>query len=552
MSLPLQPLRVAALLLLGSSMLAVPDLGASQPLGAEQDAMPAPVTGDASFARARWGFRRASAPGRAGEVGLSAVAARAGVIAIGDEDGVQTSVDGAPYQRVVRSKLVSDLHFGADGGLWVAAADGLQYLAPDGTTQQRSPGSGELARAALRVDTADGVIAVGTAAGLFLSADGRRWLPRVGSLPASAITALASRTRLVESIDSEEAYEQVELWAVSGGFPWQLLVERRDDVAVVQSVQRVSVAGRPSGSAPVDLALGLPGAEVVVVYPRALALGDGPDGPWRILRPVLPAGAMLRRIAWFGDRVWLATDRGVLQAPALEAAFQRSAAPAGSAATLAFAAAGERLLVASRVGLLEGQVERVPKSSLRAGDELVRVHSARREPEIDALHRAALQYLGLGPERVHRLRKGVDRRGWLPELDLRFAFARDRDEREDWDQAYLSGDTRSLYDYQRDRHRDFVATVELSWDLGDTLYNSDAIDLSREARQRISLRDDALDEINQLYFERRRVLISLDALPSDADPLEAEQLRLRAQELAAGLDSWTGGWFSAALARDAP
>jgi hypothetical protein len=42
-------------------------------------------------------------------------------------------------------------------------------------------------------------------------------------------------------------------------------------------------------------------------------------------------------------------------------------------------------------------------------------------------------------------------------------------------------------------------------------------------------------------------LLALDAHPDKHSP-EAAALRLRAQELAAGLDAWTGGWFSRAAA----
>jgi len=57
-----------------------------------------------------------------------------------------------------------------------------------------------------------------------------------------------------------------------------------------------------------------------------------------------------------------------------------------------------------------------------------------------------------------------------------------------------------------------------------------------------------LDEVNQLYFERQRVLASLDAPTGD---VPVALLRLRAAELASGLDAWTGGWFSEQLARPA-
>jgi hypothetical protein len=96
-------------------------------------------------------------------------------------------------------------------------------------------------------------------------------------------------------------------------------------------------------------------------------------------------------------------------------------------------------------------------------------------------------------------------------------------------------------DRQDDRDRDFEVGVTLSWDFGDVLYHPEAIDVSRESREVVELRDEVLDEVTQLYFARRRVLLDL----LEARPLlERTRLRLRADELAAGLDAWTGGWFS--------
>lgn len=501
-----------------------------------------------------WSFRRALSARAATEAGVTAVAAGGDLIAIGDAAGVALSVGGGAYRRVLRSGLVNDLHFGSDGALWVAALDGLQHRAADGRVSERSPGTGELARAATRVRDVAGVVAVGTAAGLFLSHDGEQWSARVGSLPAASVRGLALRRD--SSAGSSSDSVRIEIWAISGGFPWRVIAQRDQASVRVVDAQRVSIPGRPGGVAPVDVALGLPGAGIVVLFPQALALADSVDGPWKIVRPAVPPGASLRRVAGFADRLWLATDRGLLEAEALVAPFRRSAAPAGSAFSSAFAASSGALFVASQIGLLEGRPSAQPvltaamltSAAARGGKH----RPERSGPAIAAVQQAALRYLELGPERVRELRSGLDLRGWLPELSVRLDYASDRDEREDWDQSFVSGDTRRLYDYQRDRHRDLGGSVELSWDLGDTLYQPEAIELSREARQRIALRDDALDEINQLYFERRSVLARLDALTDSLDPFESRRLELRAQELAAGLDGWTGGWFSAALAEASP
>jgi hypothetical protein len=491
-----------------------------------------------------WSFRRTQAPSGAGPLGLLAVAARDGLIATGDRDGVQVSVDGSAYRRVVRSGPVADLVFGPNGSLFVSAADGLQEWTPDGRSLQRSPGAGEVARFATRLRVANGTFALATAGGLFLSSDGRSWSPRVGVIANAPVTGLALRALPGESSP------RVEVLAVAGDFPWRLVVRTTPNGPEVESSERISVPGRPAGTRAVDVAFADGRAEVVVAYPSLLAARSD-AGHWRTIRPVLPPGSAIRRVEHGMNRVWLLTDRGLLAAEDLGAPFRRCESPAGTTPAAALAIDANRLLVASEAGLLEGRVvrSRIAKGPPHGAARPFAPSPARAvEPDIHAVHAAALRYLELGPERVRQLRKGVDRRGWLPFMSLRFDYAADRDRREDWDQSFVSGETRRLYDYSRNRARDYGAVVQLSWDLGDTLYNADAVDLSREARQRIALRDDALDEINQLYFERRRVLFTLDALSPESDVLEAERLRLRAQELAAGLDGWTGGWFSSAAA----
>jgi hypothetical protein len=171
------------------------------------------------------------------------------------------------------------------------------------------------------------------------------------------------------------------------------------------------------------------------------------------------------------------------------------------------------------------------------------------EPSIQSVHRAAIAYLELHRGRFEPMRRRVNRRGWLPILTLRGDHDTGEGWNTDYDQAYLSGDTRFLVDRDFDRSRDWGVALTLTWDLADLAYHPEEIDVSREARELLELRDDVLDEITQLYFERRRVLAELAAL---ADPAAQARLRLRADELAAGIDAWTGGWFSRNAAAPAP
>ena len=64
----------------------------------------------------------------------------------------------------------------------------------------------------------------------------------------------------------------------------------------------------------------------------------------------------------------------------------------------------------------------------------------------------------------------------------------------------------------------------------------------------VQLRDDVLDEVTRLYFERRKLQIELKQdPPKDVDEYIEKELRL--QELTANIDAMTGGWFSREIER---
>jgi len=301
---------------------------------------------------------------------------------------------------------------------------------------------------------------------------------------------------------------------------------------------------------PVDLLVGSPVASVLVLYPRALALGTGGAESlvWSVWRPVMPPGATARRISQALGQLWLATDRGLLQAEDPRLGWDRTANPAGWLPTFATAGSADRLFSATQDGVL--RAERGALAPSRRGPIPVVAGAPTRArpppepgPEVERVHRMAMAHLGLDVDRQRGLRERAARRSWWPELDVSIGYGGDHSERYDYDESFVSGDTRRLFDRNRNRGSDWDADLSLSWDLAAAVFDPEVIDLAREQRAWISLRDDVLDEINLLYFERRRVLLDLAALP-DATSIDAERLRLRAGELAAGLDSWTGGGFS--------
>ena len=507
---------------------------------------------------------------------LLAIAAdlETGRVAFADVQGVTLALPGEPGQRVARTPGVTDLAFDSAGALWIAAASGLWRRGPEAAApvERHSPGTGEAARRVRRVALAAEMIAVATDAGIFVSPAGRGrvWTRVNGAAPRTAGSAVGLRCRDTRAC---------ELWWLAGSGVWRAELEVRADGLRVRDVRKEIVAGAPVGVAPLDLLLDSSAAPVVVLYPRALAMrAQGDDARWTVWRPVMPPGARARRLETALGSLWLATDRGLLRATDPRLGWSRAAVPAGRLATTGIASDGRQLFNASANGVLRGALGQLAPATAQSG-AVVRHEAAgpattasapapraaatvrpaasgpvidrASEPAVGRIQRLALEHLGLQAERSRALRARVSRRSWWPQVGLAVGYAGDRSIARDFDQTFVSGDTRHLFDRDLRQGEDWDAGVSLHWDLADAVFDPEIIDLAREERQWIALRDDVLDEINQLYFERRRVLLDFEAQP-DPHALEALRLQLRARELAAGLDAWTGGGFTRLLASAHP
>jgi hypothetical protein len=494
----------------------------------------------------------------AGALRAIAVDAQTGNVAFGDEQGVTLALSGAGGRWFARTAPVADLVFDRGGALWIATGDGLWRRGPGAAAPvvDRSPAPGEAARRVHRLALAGDLLAAASDAGVFASLDGLRWSRVDAAAPGGPAQAVALRS------SNANGYE---LWWLAGASIWRAELERDADIVRVIGVRQEHVVGVPAGVAPVDVLAGSARDGIVVLYPRALALrtagrtdsigqtdrGEQADRTgWTIWRPVMPPGTEAKRIDRALGAFWLATDRGLLRSEDLRSVWSRAGMPAGWLATAAVANDGRQLFTASATGVLRGVGEEPTRVSASAPDVL---RTPRREPledsglDVRRVQAMALSHLGLDAERSRELRRRASSRSWWPKLDLHVGYGGDRSVRRDFDQTFSSGATHRLFDRDTERGDDWDLALGLRWDLAAAVFDPELIDLAREDRQWISLRDDLLDEVNLLYFERLRVLLELTAR-ADSDAYEAERLRLRAGELAAGLDAWTGGGFTRALA----
>jgi hypothetical protein len=205
----------------------------------------------------------------------------------------------------------------------------------------------------------------------------------------------------------------------------------------------------------------------------------------------------------------------------------------------------------SNVSQLSAPLLDVPSPDAPQRDVLsFNVPSGDSGPSLAEVRAMALRHLGLEASRARSLRERAASRGWAPRVDIHLDYGEGRDRSRDYDEAFLSGETRFLFDRDEDHSRDWDVGLVLRWDLGNARFDPEELDAAREERQWIALRDDVLDELVQLYFERQRKLLEAARVAAGPGDTRAQvaQLRLRARELAAGLDSWTGDGFSRALA----
>lgn len=161
---------------------------------------------------------------------------------------------------------------------------------------------------------------------------------------------------------------------------------------------------------------------------------------------------------------------------------------------------------------------------------------SKNEPSIRQVQQAAIRYAEVEPEKIMRWRKQAKMRAILPKLTVGL----DRSERTNYE-IYTSSTTRYVYEGPHDRSSGFDVT--LSWELGDLIWSDDQTNIDVRSRLMVQLRDDVLDEVTKLYFERLRVKMELENLSIEERKKRFEK-ELKLEELTAMLDALTGGYFS--------
>ncbi len=166
------------------------------------------------------------------------------------------------------------------------------------------------------------------------------------------------------------------------------------------------------------------------------------------------------------------------------------------------------------------------------------------EPSIEEIREAAIIYAEVNPEKINKWRKAAAYKAWLP--DVKFEYEKNGG----WQSSDYFYKDPILDKYVKDdditRDRDKEWSISLTWELGDIIWNNDQTSIDTRSRLMVQLRDDVLNEVTRLYFERRRLQIEMLISP----PMEIKERidkKLRLQELTSNIDALTGSYLSKRL-----
>jgi hypothetical protein len=161
------------------------------------------------------------------------------------------------------------------------------------------------------------------------------------------------------------------------------------------------------------------------------------------------------------------------------------------------------------------------------------------EPSILEVQRMAIDYAEVSPEKIRRWRSGARWKAIMPRLSLGFSESID-------DNIDIYKSSTKSYVIRGPRERGTDWDIDLTWDLSDLIWNDAQTSIDVRSKLMVQLRDEVLEEVTRLYFERKRLLAGLEGT-DQKDRKKFRENRLRIEELTAHIDALTGGEFSEAL-----
>ncbi|MFH0935301.1 MAG: hypothetical protein V1828_00340 [Candidatus Omnitrophota bacterium] len=468
------------------------------------------------------------------------------VIFMGSKHGVFRSEDAGKSWRNVLSvrgqnKKVNFLLCNAAGpnSIYAATGQGLFYSANSGRSWRRIFKGGDyLESDCTCVAIAAGAIYLGTQKGLFVSNDkGRSWVKAMGKVGNNRIFAVSHSPANCVYVASSDGVYKIE----KGQDNWERVFVAQlsengndsEDAADEAEQEGYSFDISYIAYSPLDL------NSVYLATSRGVYVSHNKGKEWEGLSEYGLLSRLVRFILASGKSLYAATERGIFEYKDERWHELSFGLTTDEVRFLAVDNQGNLYAACDR-GLFKGRVENTRDSGY--WDRLTLYSQG--EPAIAEVQKAAIKYAEVSPEKINFWRKQAAVKAILPKLSA--GVGRDTTDLWHWE----GGSTTREYDDVLIKGRDALDwDVTLSWDLSELIWNPDQTSIDVRSKLMVQLRDDILDEVTKLYFERLRVKIELDELPIEAAKKRLQK-ELRLQELTASIDALTGGYFSKEAKKD--
>lgn len=467
-------------------------------------------------------------------------------IYIGSESGIFKTEDGGGTWRNIFSlkgtnRQVNFLAYapGNNNSLYAATGSGLFYSANQGRNWKSVfQGKSYPESDCTTVAVAYAAVYLGTRAGLFISKDdGRTWRKAEGKLGSSHILAVAygidspayvyaaCADGVFRSTNHGDAWEKVfSASPTENGDEGQEQGEDTDEAARFSAIRYICV---------------VPGDINHLYLATARGVYETMDSGQSWER--LPDYGLLSQDVRFikagtGQRLYGVTRSGIFEYKNERWKELSFTLPVSEVNSLGLDAGGNLYATCDK-GLFKLQRENF---AARTNDNIMAIY-LEGEPKIEEVQKAAIEYAEVQPEKIREWRKQASRRAWFPQVSTGV----NRNVTDLW--HWETGSTTKADDDALRRGRDSVEwDISLTWDLSELIWNDDQTSIDVRSRLMVQLRNDILDEVTKIYFERLRVKMELDNLSIEERKKRLEK-ELRLKELTAELNGLTGGYFSAHL-----
>ncbi|MBP9854365.1 MAG: hypothetical protein KBD53_05820 [Candidatus Omnitrophica bacterium] len=170
------------------------------------------------------------------------------------------------------------------------------------------------------------------------------------------------------------------------------------------------------------------------------------------------------------------------------------------------------------------------------------------EPSIGEVQDLAIGYAEVHPDKIKEWRRKAQNKAWVPSLDIGVDGGKSFSHGDSVYGSSSGGGSHYVGPDDKSAAEDLGWDVSLSWDLADVIWSSDQTTIDSRSKLMVELREDILNQVTRLYYERRRLQMELAQAPSDASIILDQTMRV--EELTAMIDGLTGGGFSRRIKDD--